>query len=69
MIVHILPLVATAVPTTVASAKSCTVALASDDPVNVGVVSLVTLSVFDVPVSLAAARSGTPGADGPRCPW
>ena len=30
----------------------------------VGVVSVVSLSVFDVPVSEAAARSGAPGADG-----
>lgn len=33
-------------------------------PVKVGVVSLVRLSVFEVPVSLLAARSGVLGADG-----
>ena len=31
---------------------------------NVGVVSLVMLSVVEVPVSDAAARSGAPGAEG-----
>ena len=39
-------------------------AFASDVPVKVGVVSAVTLSVFDVPVSLAAVKSGVPGAAG-----
>ena len=35
--------------------------------VNVGVVSLVTLSVFDRPVSLAAARFGAIGAAARWC--
>ena len=34
------------------------------EPVNVAVVSLVILSVLDVPVSLLASRSGVPGAEG-----
>jgi hypothetical protein len=44
--------------------KSFTTAFASAVPLNVGVVLLVMLSVFDVPVSDAAARSGVEGADG-----
>ena len=38
--------------------------LASAVPVKVGVVSLVMLSVPDVPVSEARARSGVDGAEG-----
>lgn len=41
-----------------------TVALASEVPVRVGVVSLVMLSVFELPLSLAALKSGVVGADG-----
>src|SRR6266568_3822603 len=44
--------------TWVPSLKILTVLVASAVPVNVGVVSLVTLSVFDTPLSLAAVRSG-----------
>src|SRR5687768_5675995 len=36
--------------------------LASDEPLKVGVVSLVILSVVELPVSLAASRSGVDGA-------
>ena len=36
----------------------------SQVPVNCGVVSLVTLSVFELPVSLPADRSGMPGCPG-----
>ena len=43
---------------------SATVALASEVPVNVGVVSLVVLSVLELPESLAALKSGTEGAEG-----
>jgi hypothetical protein len=50
--------VAVPVPTTVVPSRICTVAPAVAVPVNVGVVALVMLSVFDVPESLAAARSG-----------
>ena len=45
-------------------AKSSTVLLASAAPVKVGVVSLVKLSLFDVPKSELEARSGTDGAAG-----
>ena len=45
-------------------AKSSTVLLASAVPVKVGVVSLVKLSLFDVPVSEVAAKSGVDGAAG-----
>ena len=38
--------------------------LASAVPVKVGVVSLVRLSLLDVPVSESTARSGTDGAAG-----
>src|SRR5438132_1247516 len=44
--------------------NSCTVLLASAVPVKLGVVSLVMLSVFEVPLSLAAVRSGAEGAAG-----
>src|SRR6185295_14121160 len=46
------------------STKSRTVAPASAVPENDSVVSLVRLSMALVPVSLAASRSGTDGADG-----
>lgn len=51
-------------PTAVVPSKIVTVLPASAVPVNVGVVTLVSLSVFDVPESLAAARSGVEGAAG-----
>ena len=41
-----------------------TVLLASAVPVNVGVLTLVRLSVLEVPLSLAASRSGVDGAAG-----
>ena len=44
--------------------KTSTVLLASAVPVNAGVVLLVTLSVLELPVSLAAAKSGVEGAVG-----
>src|SRR5919108_490970 len=55
---------AVAVPTLVAPANRSTVLPASAVPVNVGVVTLVRLSVLEVPLSLAAARSGADGAAG-----
>ena len=51
-------------PTTVAPSNSVTVALASAVPVNVGVVTLVVLSVFDGPLSDPTARSGALGTTG-----
>lgn len=36
--------------------------LAGQEPVKSGVLSLVMLSVFEVPLSVAAVRSGVPGA-------
>jgi len=54
---------ATAVPTDVAPSNTATVAPASaPDPVNVGVVTLVMLSVLDEPESDPAVRSGADGA-------
>ena len=44
--------------------KSSTVLLASAVPVKVGVVSVVILSVLELPVSEEASRSGVDGADG-----
>src|SRR5436190_1492069 len=59
-----LPL-ATVVPSEVGPARnSSTVLLASAVPLNVGVVTLVMLSVLEVPVSVAAVRSGVEGAAG-----
>src|SRR6266478_4285929 len=57
---------AAAVPlaTCVTPSKIFTVLPASAVPVNAGVVSLVMLSVFDAPVSLAAVRSGVDGGSG-----
>ncbi len=57
---------AVAVPSTVVPSVSysVTVLLASAVPVKVGVVALVMLSVLDVPVSLAVARSGVLEAPG-----
>ncbi len=51
-----------AVPLLTPSTKISTVALASAVPVSVGVVSLVMLSLLELPLSLAEARSGVPGA-------
>src|SRR5439155_1255560 len=44
--------------------NTCTVLLASAVPVKVGVVTLVMLSVLELPLSLAAVRSGAEGAAG-----
>ena len=55
---------AVVVPKELLPAKSSTVLLASAVPVKVGVVSLVRLSLLDVPLSESAARSGTDGAAG-----
>ncbi len=52
------------VPSLTPSTKTSTTALAAAIPVRLSVVSLVMLSVSDNPVSLAAARSGVPGASG-----
>jgi hypothetical protein len=46
------------------SLRIVTVLPASAVPVKVGVVTLVTLSVLEAPLSDAAARSGADGADG-----
>ena len=59
-----LPPVATSVPTDVAPANSSTLVPATAVPEKVGVVSDVMLSVDEVPLSLAAARSGFEGAGG-----
>src|SRR5205085_504504 len=55
---------AAAVPRRVLPVKSLTVLPASAVPVKVGVVLLVRLSVFELPVSLAAVRSGADGVLG-----
>ena len=52
------------VPNELDPANSSTVLLASAVPVKVGVVSLVRLSSFDVPVSESGARSGVDGLSG-----
>jgi hypothetical protein len=52
---------AVVVPKELLPSKSSTVLLASAVPVKVGVVSLVKLSLFDVPVSELASRSGVDG--------
>ena len=51
-------------PITVAPSSRVTVAFASAVPTKTGVVTLVTLSVFDAPLSEAAVRSGVLGAAG-----
>ena len=58
------PAVATALPTGVVPSSNVTVLPAGAEPVKVGVVTLVTLSVFDAPVSDAGVRSGAEGAAG-----
>ena len=55
---------ATPVPITVVPSSKVTVLPASAVPVKVGVVTLVMLSVLDVPLSDAATRSGRVGAAG-----
>ncbi len=52
------------VPSLTPSMNTSTVLLASAVPVKVGVVSLVRSSLLEEPVSLPAARSGVPGAEG-----
>src|SRR5437016_386591 len=52
------------VPSEVTPSKNAIVLPASAVPLNVGVLSLVTLSIWELPVSLAAAKSGVEGADG-----
>ena len=52
------------VPKELLPANNSTVLLASAVPVKVGVVSLVLLSVLEIPVSDEAARSGVEGGDG-----
>ncbi len=52
-------------PTALPSEYTVTVAPASAVPVMVGVVTRVMLSVFEIPVSEAAIRSGVDGAAGP----
>ncbi len=49
------------VPSEVLPAKSSTVLLASAAPVNVGVLSDVTLSLLELPLSDEATRSGVDG--------
>src|SRR5436190_1762464 len=51
-------------PTPVAPSRTVTVLPASAVPVNVGVGLLVMLSVFELPVSVAAVMSGVDGAPG-----
>src|ERR1043166_10062686 len=51
-------------PTCVAPSKIVTVLPASAVPVNAGVVSFVISSVLELPVSVAAVRSGVVGAAG-----
>src|SRR2546423_1846977 len=53
-----------AVPNTVLFTIRSMVVFAGPVPVNVGVLSVVLLSVLDAPVSEAAVRSGTPGTGG-----
>src|SRR2546421_5809979 len=55
---------AVSLPTAVAPSNSVTVLPASAVPVNVGVVTLVLLSVVEAPESLTAVMSGTDGAAG-----
>jgi hypothetical protein len=51
-------------PTAVAPSNNATFEFASAVPVNIGVVTLVVLSVAEPPLSEAVARSGLPGAAG-----
>ena len=59
-----MPPVATPDPTATPSLKIVTVMPACAVPLNVGVVTLVMLSVLDAPLSEAAIRSGADGALG-----
>ena len=59
-----MPPVAVPLASAVVPSKRVTVLPASAVPVNVGVLTLVTLSVLEVPLSLAAVRSGAEGAAG-----
>ena len=59
-----MPPVAVPLPTCVAPSRIFTVLPASAVPVKVGVVSLVILSVWELPVSLAESKSGVEGAAG-----
>ena len=59
-----MPPTAVPLPTAVVPSKIVTVLPASAVPENVGVVTLVMLSVLDDPESLAAVRSGVDGAAG-----
>ena len=61
--VHVPP-VTTPEPIAVAPSNRVTVLPASAVPVNVGVTTLVMLSVLDAPLSEAASRSGVVGAAG-----
>ena len=64
VIVQVPPAVAVALPTTVPPSSSSTSEPATAVPVKVGVVTLVMLSVDELPLSLAAVKSGVPGAAG-----
>ena len=57
-------LLAVVVPIEVDPANSSTLLFASAVPVNIGVVSLVRLSLLELPLSVAALRSGADGAAG-----
>ena len=57
-----MPPLTVAEPTWAAPSKIATVSPFTPVPVNVGVVTLVMLSVLDVPESEAAVKSGVPGA-------
>jgi len=59
-----LPPLATALPTGVPPSPMVTMRPELAETVNVGVLMLVMLSEVEVPVSLAVARSGVPGAEG-----
>ena len=59
-----MPPVAVPVPLETPSTRIVTVEPASAVPVKVGVLFLVMLSVFEVPVSVAAVMSGVVGAAG-----
>ena len=58
------PPVAVPLPSTVEPSSNCTVRPASAVPLNTGVVMRVMSSLFDEPLSLAAARSGVEMAGG-----
>src|SRR6266403_1856706 len=64
LVIVAMPPLATALPICVLPSKRVTVLPDIAETVNVGVVMLVMLSELEVPVSLAACRSGVPGAAG-----